>query len=165
MAEGNGNTEKPQKPRILPSAFTPVAGGKKSTSQPPTPRRGGGPTAEDIRLIAKDVARQEIVATSNALAKKVHEVIARHIGPVNQKFVEIYNEVNKLIILVNTMHDHLEKYGVIKTEEFNAMLKKSADEAKEAYKAAKDAAGKATVEVGEPSLQEGDSDGETSAGP
>lgn len=144
MAEGDGKGI-PQRPRISSEMFRQIGGGASGKSAPPPPKRP--PTWDDIRLIAKDVARQEFVAISNSLAQRVHEVIAKHLSPVNQKFVELYNEVNKIIILVNTMQGHLERKGVIHKEEFSAEIKKAAQEARAAYAAAVKAMKDATVKV------------------
>jgi hypothetical protein len=131
MTNGEGL---PPKPRIAAELFSKVAPSGKSAPLPPHLRKP--PTLEDVRSIAQDIARKEIVSVSNALAKKVHEVIAKHLSPVNQKFVELYNEVNKIIILTNTMQEHLQRKGVIVPEEFSVEIKKSAQEARTAYQAA-----------------------------
>lgn len=125
----------PPKPRISSEMFGKP--GKASGGSAPLPPHLRKPaTVEDVRMIAQDIARKEIVSVSNALAKKVHEVIAKHLTPVNQKFVELYNEVNKIIILANTMQEHLQAKGVINAEEFAAEIKKAAQEARAAYQAA-----------------------------
>lgn len=143
MSNGNGGV--PGKPRITSEMF-----GKSAPKSPSLPKRP--PTMEDVRAIAQDIARKEIVSVSNALAQKVHQVIAKHISPVNQKFVELYNEVNKLIILVNTMQEHLQAKGVIEAEAFAAEIKQAAREARTAYEGAIKAMReqKLSVEVGEP---------------
>jgi hypothetical protein len=148
MADHNGDSNKP---RILP--FTPLAG-KAAPSLPA--RKSTGPTIEDIRLIARDVARQEFVVASNGLAKKVHEVIARHVGPINQKFAEFYRTINNLIILVDTMQLHLEAKGSIDKAKFEEEFKRAAQEAMASMRAAQKAVqdGKLSVSVGDPSVEE-----------
>lgn len=63
----------------------------------------GNLTPEVVRYLAREEARKEIVATAGALAKKVQDVMAQSMGPLNARIDMLLAEQHRTAVVVNAL--------------------------------------------------------------
>lgn len=103
---------------------------RKPMMHSPDPHEGKVPkipanmTPEVVRYLAREEARKEIVATSSALAKKVQDVMAGSMSPLNEKFTIMYSEQYKTAVSVNALVEMLIEKGLFTKEEIEAKVTK-----------------------------------------
>jgi hypothetical protein len=103
---------------------------KKSPGLPPIP---GKATPEDIRAIAKDVVRSEIVAMSKNLALTIKQTIEKTLEPFNKRFAYLYQEVNNQAVIQNSLIEVLIQKGVFTKEEVEKQVEVNSNAARERY--------------------------------
>lgn len=103
---------------------------KKPGGLPPIP---GKATPEDIRMIAKDVVRSEIVAMSKNLALTIKQTIEKTLEPFNKRFAYLYQEVNNQAVIQNSLIEVLIQKGVFTKEEVEKQVEINSNAARERY--------------------------------
>lgn len=86
------------------------------------PKVPGPVTPEIIKMIARDEARKEIVATSTALANKVQEVMGKSMGPLNDRIGVLRAEVHGTSVSLNAIAELLVEKGIFTREEIEARV-------------------------------------------
>jgi len=118
--KGNGHGEVP-----FPSISTPSAARMAANAE--------------IIKIAKDAARQEILALSKSIAETCQKVIQTALEPTNKRFAALFMQQNDTTILVNALAELIiEKKGAFTKEELEAKVEGLGESAREKYKAAVD---------------------------
>jgi hypothetical protein len=93
----------------------------------------------EIIKIAKDAARQEILALSKSIAETCQKVIQTALEPTNKRFAALFMQQNDTTILVNALAELIiEKKGAFTKEELEAKVEGLGEAAREKYKAAVD---------------------------
>lgn len=109
---------------------TPGFGKMPGGGLPPIP---GKATPEDIRMIAKDVARAEIVAMAKNLAVTIKQTIEKTLEPFNKRFAYLYQEVNNQAVIQNSLIEVLIQKGVFTKEEVEKQVEINSNAARERY--------------------------------
>ena len=112
-----------QAPKVI--SFPAIAGKNEKTHS--------GPTPGDIVLIARDAARQEIMALAKNLATQIQQTIQQSMVPYAKNFSELIQEQNKITILVNAIAGVLIEKKIVTKEELGNMVEHISVKAQQVY--------------------------------